>query len=159
DYRDETGTYDAVASIEMFEAVGERYWPRYFETLHRVLRPGGRAVIQAITIAEDRFERYRSTSDFIQQYIFPGGMLATKSRIAGEAARAGLRLDGVHEFGLDYARTLETWLERFDAAEPAVRQLGFPVRFVRMWRFYLAYCAAGFLSGTTNVGQYTLFRD
>ncbi len=159
DYRDEAGTYDAVASIEMFEAVGERYWPQYFAALHRVLRPGGRAVIQAITIADDRFERYRSTSDFIQRYIFPGGMLATPGRIDEEANRAGLRPEGRHLFGRDYARTLTLWLERFDARETAVRALGFPTRFIRMWRFYLAYCAAGFISGTTDVGQYTFVRD
>ena len=158
DYRDEQGTYDAVASIEMFEAVGERWWPAYFATLHRVLRPGGRAVIQAITIAEDRFERYRRTSDFIQQYIFPGGMLATRTRIAEEAGRAGLALEARHDFGADYARTLKLWLARFDQQEAAVRGLGFDTRFVKMWRFYLAYCAAGFIAGTTDVGQYTFAR-
>jgi cyclopropane-fatty-acyl-phospholipid synthase len=158
DYRDERGTYDAVASIEMFEAVGERYWPAYFSTLQRVLRPGGRAVIQAITIAEDRFERYRTTSDFIQQYIFPGGMLATRTRIAEEAWRAGLRLLARHDFGADYARTLKLWLKRFDQQEPSVRGQGFDTRFIRMWRFYLAYCAAGFIAGTTDVGQYTFAR-
>ena len=158
DYRDERGTYDAVASIEMFEAVGERYWPAYFSTLRNVLRPGGRAVIQAITIDEDRFERYRTTSDFIQQYIFPGGMLATKSRIAEEAAQAGLQLEARHDFGIDYARTLKAWLKRFDQQESAVRGLGFDTRFVKMWRFYLAYCAAGFIAGTTDVGQYTFTR-
>ena len=159
DYRDECGTYDAVASIEMFEAVGERYWPTYFSTLSRVLRPGGRAVVQAISIAEDRFDRYRTTSDFIQQYIFPGGMLATKTRIAEEAERAGLRLDARHDFGTDYAKTLCMWLAKFDAATPQVRALGFDERFVRMWRFYLAYCAAGFNAGTTDVAQYTFVRD
>lgn len=158
DYRDERGTYDAVASIEMFEAVGERYWPTYFSQLYRVLRPGGRAVIQAITIDEDRFERYRTTSDFIQQYIFPGGMLATRSRIAEEAERAGLQLEARHDFGEDYARTLKAWLKRFDQQETAVRGLGFDTRFVKMWRFYLAYCAAGFIAGTTDVGQYTFTR-
>ena len=159
DYRDERGTYDAVASIEMFEAVGERYWPSYFSTLARVLRPGGRAVIQAISIDESRFDRYRTTSDFIQQYIFPGGMLATKTRIADEAQRAGLRLDARHDFGADYAQTLCLWLERFDAAAPAVSALGFDERFIRMWRFYLAYCAAGFNAGTTDVAQYTFVRE
>ena len=159
DYRDERGTYDAVASIEMFEAVGERYWPAYFSTLARVLRPGGRAVIQAISIDEDRFDRYRTTSDFIQQYIFPGGMLATKTRIADEAQQAGLRLDARHDFGPDYSRTLCLWLERFDQADPAVRALGFDERFIRMWRFYLAYCAAGFNAGTTDVAQYTFVRE
>ena len=158
DYRDERGTYDAVASIEMFEAVGERYWPAYFSKLHDVLRPGGRAVIQAITIAEDRFERYRTTSDFIQQYIFPGGMLATRSRITDEAERSGLQLEARHDFGADYATTLKHWLKNFDRKEATVRGDGFDTRFVKMWRFYLAYCAAGFIAGTTDVGQYTFTR-
>ena len=158
DYRDEHRTFDAVASIEMIEAVGERYWPMYFSTLQRVLKPGGRAVIQSITIAEERFERYRRTSDFIQQYIFPGGMLPTAERIVSEAARAGLQLESQFRFGGDYASTLGRWLQRFDAAEPAVRALGFDTRFVRMWRFYLAYCAAGFIAGTTDVGHYTFVR-
>ena len=158
DYRDAHGTYDAVVSIEMFEAVGERYWPAYFSTLHDVLRPGGRVVIQAITIDEERFERYRTTSDFIQQYIFPGGMLATRSRIAGEAERAGLQLEARHDFGADYARTLKLWLRSFDQKEATVRGGGFDTRFIRMWRFYLAYCAAGFIAGTTDVGQYTFTR-
>ena len=156
DYRDEPRTYDAVVSIEMFEAVGERYWPLYFERIRRALRPHGRAVIQAITIAEDRFERYRAASDFIQQYIFPGGMLATKSRMADEAAAAGLRLESRYDFGGDYGRTLLRWLESFDREERAIRSLGFDTRFIRMWRFYLAYCVAGFASATTDVSQFTL---
>jgi cyclopropane-fatty-acyl-phospholipid synthase len=156
DYRDERGSYDAVASIEMFEAVGEKYWPAYFATLRRALAPGGRACVQTITIADARFERYRTQSDFIQQYIFPGGMLASPSRFAAEAARAGLDIARTHAFGSDYAETLRRWLSAFDAAAGAVRAQGFDERFVRCWRFYLAYCIAGFASGSTDVAQYTL---
>lgn len=155
DYRDVTGQYDGVASIEMIEAVGERYWPVYFDTIRRVLAPGARASIQAITIADDRFARYRTQSDFIQQYIFPGGMLASPSRLVAEAARAGLKLVDCHAFGADYAQTLVRWLTAFDAAAPEIMAQGFDARFVRCWRFYLAYCAAGFATCTTDVGQYT----
>jgi cyclopropane-fatty-acyl-phospholipid synthase len=156
DYRDERGIYDGVASIEMFEAVGEKWWPDYFAVLRRVLRPGGRAAIQTITIADDRFERYRTQSDFIQQYIFPGGMLASPSRFAAEAARAGFAIAAKLDFGADYAQTLKRWLAAFDAATGTLRSDGFDERFIRCWRFYLAYCAAGFDSGTIDVTQYTL---
>jgi cyclopropane-fatty-acyl-phospholipid synthase len=156
DYRDERGTYDGVASIEMFEAVGEKYWPAYFCALRRALEQGRRACVQTITIADARFERYRTQSDFIQQYIFPGGMLASPSRFAEEAARAGFDVAGTHAFGRDYAETLARWLAAFDAAAHAVRAQGFDERFVRCWRFYLAYCIAGFASGSTDVAQYTL---
>ncbi len=158
DYRDVRGTFDGIASIEMFEAVGERYWPAYFRTIHDALRPGGRACIQTITIADDRFERYRTQSDFIQQYIFPGGMLASPARFVDVAKDAGLTLTRVHTFGRDYAETLKRWLALFDENTPAIRALGFEERFVRCWRFYLAYCAAGFDTGTTDVGQYTFTR-
>jgi cyclopropane-fatty-acyl-phospholipid synthase len=154
DYRDVRGTYDGIASIEMFEAVGERYWPAYFRTVRAALRPGGRACIQTITIADDRFERYRTQSDFIQQYVFPGGMLASPARFIDVARDAGLTLARVH-----YAETLKRWLAAFDAGTPAIRALGFDERFIRCWRFYLAYCAAGFDTGTTDVGQYTFVRD
>jgi len=156
DYRDERGIYDGVASIEMFEAVGEKYWPAYFATLRGALAPGGRACVQAITIADARFERYRTQSDFIQQYIFPGGMLASPSRIITATAQAGLEVLAVHAMAPDYAETLARWLAAFDANAAAVRAQGFDDRFVRCWRFYLAYCIAGFLSGTTDVAQYTL---
>lgn len=158
DYRNITGTYDGIASIEMFEAVGERYWPAYFRAVHAALRPGGRACVQTITIAEDRFERYRTQSDFIQQYIFPGGMLASPGRFVDVAAAAGLALERVHAFGHDYAETLKRWLASFDVSTSAIRALGFDEKFVRCWRFYLAYCAAGFDSGTTDVAQYTFVR-
>jgi len=156
DYRDVRGRFDAVASIEMFEAVGERYWPAYFRAVRSVLRPGARACIQTITIADGRFERYRTQSDFIQQYIFPGGMLASPARLESEARAAGLEPSGAHAFGGDYAETLRHWLAAFDAQCEAIRAQGFDERFIRCWRFYLAYCAAGFLSRTTDVAQYTL---
>ena len=158
DYRDVRGAYDGIASIEMFEAVGERYWPAYFSAIRRSLAIGGRACIQAITIAEDRFDRYRTQSDFIQQHIFPGGMLASRSRLVAEAGRQGLTLKGVHAFGGDYAQTLLRWLASFDAAAPALRTRGFDDTFLRCWRFYLAYCAAGFATATTDVAHYT-FRN
>jgi cyclopropane-fatty-acyl-phospholipid synthase len=157
DYRDVRGTFDGVASIEMIEAVGEAYWPSYFGAVRDLLRPGGRACIQAITIADERFDRYRTQSDFIQQYVFPGGMLLSPSRIVAEAGRAGLRLVRERRFGADYATTLRRWLAAFDAsAETITAQFG--IAFVRCWRFYLAYCAAGFATGTTDVGQYTFER-
>jgi len=140
----------------MFEAVGEKYWPAYFATLRGALVPGGRACVQAITIADARFERYRTQSDFIQQYIFPGGMLASPSRIVAGTAQAGLEVLATHAMAPDYAETLARWMEAFDANAAAVRAQGFDDRFVRCWRFYLAYCIAGFLSGTTDVAQYTL---
>jgi cyclopropane-fatty-acyl-phospholipid synthase len=159
DYRDVRGQFDGVASIEMFEAVGERYWPAYFAAVRDALRPGGRACIQAISIADDRFEQYRTQSDFIQQYIFPGGMLASKTRLVAAAHAAGLALERVHAFGHDYAETLKRWLAAFDASLPAIRALGFDERFIRCWRFYLAYCAAGFDTETTDVAQYTFIRS
>jgi cyclopropane-fatty-acyl-phospholipid synthase len=158
DYRDVRGTYDGIASIEMFEAVGERYWPAYFRAIHDALRPGGRACIQTITIADDRFERYRTQSDFIQQYVFPGGMLASPARFVDVAQTVGLSLARVHTFGRDYAETLKRWLAAFDLNTPAIRAQGFDEKFIRCWRFYLAYCAAGFDTGTTDVGQYTFVR-
>ena len=159
DYRDVEGTFDGIASIEMFEAVGERYWPAYFRTIHDALRPGGRACIQTITIADDRFERYRTQSDFIQQYVFPGGMLASPARFVDVARDAGLTLARVHTFGRDYAETLKRWLAAFDENTPEIRAQGFDEKFIRCWRFYLAYCAAGFDTGTTDVGQYTFVRN
>jgi cyclopropane-fatty-acyl-phospholipid synthase len=158
DYRDVRDRYDAVVSIEMIEAVGERWWPAYFRAVRAALAPGGRACIQAITIADERFARYRTQSDFIQQYIFPGGMLPSPTRLVAEADAAGLTLSRVKAFGRDYAETLKRWLAAFDAHASDVRALGFDARFVRGWRFYLAYCAAGFDSETTDVAQYTFVR-
>ncbi len=153
DYRDVQGAYDHIVSIEMVEAVGEKYWPRYFATLARHLRPGGKALIQAITIADHAFEQYRRGTDFIQRYIFPGGMLLSPQKLAEQARQAGLKLGHAYGFGPDYARTLAAWLERFDRVSEKIREMGFDERFQRMWRYYLAYCIAGFSTGRTDVLQ------
>ncbi|MDB5446517.1 MAG: Cyclopropane-fatty-acyl-phospholipid synthase [Phenylobacterium sp.] len=160
DYRDVAGRYDAVVSIEMFEAVGEAFWPVYFQRLAQLLKPGGRAGLQVITIRDDLFEDYQRRPDFIQLEIFPGGMLPTQGRLAREAGRAGLSVspDGWARFGQDYARTLAAWREGFDAAWPQIAELGFDARFRRLWRYYLAYCEAGFRSGRTEVVQVALQR-
>jgi cyclopropane-fatty-acyl-phospholipid synthase len=156
DYRDLEGRFDHVASIEMFEAVGERYWPVYFGTLRERLKPGGRAVVQTITIAESKFERYRTGTDFIQQYIFPGGMLPSPQRFRAEAAAQGLAVAGMHAFGADYAETLRRWHRHFDEVAARVEAQGFDERFMRTWRFYLAYCEAGFRARATDVVQAVL---
>ena len=156
DYRDEAGEYDGIASIEMFEAVGEVFWPSYFATLKRCLKPGGRACLQTIVIADRLFERYRTGTDFVQQYIFPGGMLPSPSVFRARAEAAGLNVINEHRFGTDYARTLATWRARFHARLDDVRALGFDDRFVRIWDFYLAYCEAAFARENTDVVQYTL---
>lgn len=153
DYRDVEGKFDHIVSIEMIEAVGEKYWPRYFAALAQHLRPGGTALIQAITIADQAFEQYRRSTDFIQRYIFPGGMLLSRQKLAEQARQAGLKLADACAFGQDYARTLASWLERFDRVSDRVRQMGFDERFLRMWRYYLAYCIAGFSTGRTDVLQ------
>ncbi len=159
DYRDERGTYDGIASVEMFEAVGERYWPAWFAALGRCLSPGGRAVIQTITIDESLFARYRRGTDFIQQFIFPGGMLPTPSGFEALARRAGFTVKQRFAFGLDYARTLGLWRERFMGCLPQVRAQGFDEAFIRTWEFYLAYCEAAFEHGNTDVVQFTLERQ
>lgn len=159
DYRDVTDTYDRVASIEMFEAVGEDYWPAYFEQVRNVLKPGGKAGLQIITIADSAFEEYRRTTDFIQRYIFPGGMLPSPTVLADHISKAGLRLVANREFGLDYGRTLRIWQERFADAWPKIETLGFDERFKRLWHFYLAYCEAGFNTANTDVTQVTLARS
>jgi cyclopropane-fatty-acyl-phospholipid synthase len=156
DYRDEQGQYDAIVSVEMFEAVGEAYWPAYFQTLRRCLKPGGRAAIQTITIADAYFERYRRGTDFIQQYVFPGGMLPSPSRFEALAHAAGLTVVKRFAFGRDYARTLALWREVFMSKLPQVREQGFDQRFIRIWEFYLAYCEAAFRHDSTDVYQYTL---
>jgi cyclopropane-fatty-acyl-phospholipid synthase len=159
DYRDTKGTFDRIASIEMIEAVGEAHWPHYFHSLRERLKSGGIAVIQAITIAEQHFARYRGNVDFIQRYIFPGGMLPTERIIAEEAARAGLGFERIESFGQCYAKTLAHWRERFEAAWPSIAALGFDERFRRMWRFYLSYCEAGFIEGAIDAGIYRLKRS
>ena len=158
DYRDVTGLFDRIVSIEMMEAVGEAYWPNYFATLRDRLKPGGLAVIQAITIDEDKFDGYRRCTDFIQHYIFPGGMLPTISEIQRQTGRAGLTVRSMETFGLSYARTLAAWRQRFHAAWPEIQRLGFDERFRRMWDYYLAYCEGGFRAGTINVGLYVLSK-
>ncbi|MEO6745007.1 MAG: cyclopropane-fatty-acyl-phospholipid synthase family protein [Caldimonas sp.] len=157
DYRDlDSGRYDAIASIEMFEAVGREYWPGFFAVVRDRLKPGGRACIQSITIRDDLFERYVGSTDFIQQYIFPGGLLPSVPTFKAAAAAAGLAVVEELDFGLDYAETLRRWREAFFSAEDPVRQLGFDTRFVRIWDFYLAYCEAAFETGNTSVVQFTL---
>ena len=159
DYRDiDDGPFDAIASIEMFEAVGREYWPSFFEALKRQLKPGGKACIQSITIRDDMFERYVRSTDFIQQYIFPGGLLPSPSAFRAAAAQAGLVVVNELEFGLDYAETLRRWREAFLRHDGPVRQLGFDTRFMRIWEFYLAYCEAAFATGNTSVMQFTLQR-
>ena len=152
------GKFDAIVSIEMFEAVGREYWGTYFETIQRNLKPGGRACIQSITIRDDLFDRYVRSTDFIQQYIFPGGLLPSPAEFRKAAASAGLEVVRELDFGLDYAETLRRWRDRFLSAEGPVRQLGFDSRFMRIWEFYLAYCEAAFATGNTSVMQFTLQR-
>jgi cyclopropane-fatty-acyl-phospholipid synthase len=158
DYREVGGAFDRVAAIEMFEAVGERNWPAFFGLLRRRLVPGGMAALQVITIAESRFARYRRRADFIQRYIFPGGMLPSPDALRRAAAAAGLRPGAAETFGPSYARTLAEWHRAFDHAWPAVAGLGFDERFRRMWKFYLAYCEGGFRAGAIDVGQYRFDR-
>lgn len=155
DYRDVREEFDAIASIEMFEAVGEAHWSIYFDQLMACLKPGGRASLQVITIREDIFDQYYRSVDFIQKYVFPGGILPPPSRLEAEARRAGLTPAGVHMFGKSYARTLEAWHARYARAWPTIEPLGFDNRFDRTWRFYLAYCEAGFDTGRIDVGQFT----
>jgi cyclopropane-fatty-acyl-phospholipid synthase len=159
DYRDAAGTFDGIVSIEMFEAVGEAYWPGYFEAIRARLAPGGRAVVQSIVIADRYFDDYRTSSDFIRTYIFPGGMLPSVPAFEAAARAAGLRVVDRFAFGQDYARTLAVWKDRFDAQADGVRALGFDECFIRMWDFYLAYCAAAFGHGNTDVVQFTLVDD
>ena len=157
DYRDiADGPFDAIASIEMFEAVGRAYWPSYFETLKTQLKPGGAACVQSITIRDDLFERYLKSTDFIQQYIFPGGLLPSPSAFRAAAAEAGLRVVNELDFGVDYAETLKRWRASFLSADTQVRKLGFDTRFMRIWEFYLGYCEAAFATGNTSVMQFTL---
>ena len=160
DYRDIADEpFDAIVSIEMFEAVGREYWDGYFRTVATKLKPGGRACIQSITIRDDLFDRYVRSTDFIQQYVFPGGLLPSPSQFRAHAAKAGLRVVNELAFGADYARTLHHWREAFLRHEASVRSLGFDTRFMRLWEFYLAYCEAAFAAGNTDVMQFTLVRD
>jgi cyclopropane-fatty-acyl-phospholipid synthase len=158
DYRDVEGQFDRVASIEMFEAVGEEYWPTYFRKLHDVLSPGGRAGLQIITIRDELFGQYRKRADFIQKHVFPGGMLPSETRLMEETAKAGLEWRGIVRFGQHYADTCAEWARRFEAAWDEIKGLGFDERFRRLWRFYLGYCEAGFRTERTNVVQLSLTR-
>ena len=159
DYRDEAGAFDRVVSIEMIEAVGEAYWPTYFATLRQRVKPGGIAVIQAITIAEDRFAAYRRYPDFIQKHIFPGGMLPTRTIICEQISQAGLTLRHQEHFGTSYARTIAAWRERFLATWPHLQDLGFDTAFRRKWEYYFAYCEVGFETGLLGVGLYQFTPD
>ncbi|MDE2516426.1 MAG: class I SAM-dependent methyltransferase [Rhodospirillales bacterium] len=165
DYRDVGGAFDAIVSVEMIEAVGEAYWPTYFATLRERLVPGGRAMVQAITIADRCFADYRATTDFIQRHIFPGGMLPSPAILRRETEKAGLRWEDVHWFGSDYATTLSRWQSAFQRAWPRIVTMvpggsarAFDDRFKRLWEYYLAYCEAGFRAGWTDVGQCLLAR-
>ena len=159
DYRDSAGQYDAIASIEMFEAVGQSYWPGYFECVARNLKPGGRACIQTIVIADDLFERYSKSTDFIQQYIFPGGMLPSPAEFGRAAESQGLRVVDAFCFGRDYAETLRQWRASFLAQRTALEKQGFDGRFLLTWEFYLAYCEAAFEAHNTDVMQFTLIKE
>ena len=156
DYRDVRGTFDRIVSIEMLEAVGRAYWPSYFKTLKDRLARDGRAVLQVITLDEKRYETYRGQVDFIQRYVFPGGMLPTPTIMREQIAEAGLSLKGTFTFGQSYATTLAEWSKRFQHALPQVEAMGFDKRFQRMWTYYLAYCEGGFRAGILDVGLYTI---
>ena len=158
DYRDVSGSFDAVVSIEMFEAVGQENWATYFNKVQSLLRPGGKAGIQVITIDDVRFEAYRNRPDFIQKYIFPGGMLASPERFEEAARCAGLDVEDRLFFGTSYAETLHLWNQKFQTRWPEISDLGFDDRFRRLWTYYLAYCEAGFRTGAIDVAQYTLVK-
>jgi len=158
DYRDTQEQFDGIISIEMFEAVGAPYWDTYFETIFKRLKPGAKAVIQTITIDERLFDRYQRGTDFIQRYIFPGGMLPTKTGFAARAKKAGLVVEDSFFFGQDYARTLAEWTKIFLKHRHEIEAMGYDRRFQKMWLFYLAYCEAGFAQSNLDVGQFTLGR-
>jgi cyclopropane-fatty-acyl-phospholipid synthase len=158
DYRDVAEQFDRIASIEMFEAVGERYWPVFFKQVFERLKPGGVAALQIITIADEFFDSYRRKADFIQRYIFPGGMLPSLSALRSQAAAAGLEWRADSGFGAHYAMTLAQWRQRFELVWPEIRQMGFDERFRRMWNYYLAYCEVGFSLGRIDLKQLALAR-
>ncbi len=158
DYRDVTGQFDAVASIEMFEAVGQEYWPSYFSKIAEVLKPGGRAALQIITIDDKYFDGYRRRADFIQTYIFPGGMLPSPQRLKEETERVGMKFTTDQMFGKSYARTVDEWAKRFDLAWDRIKGGKFDEQFRRLWLYYLAYCSAGFRTGRIDVGQFVLTK-
>jgi cyclopropane-fatty-acyl-phospholipid synthase len=159
DYRDHCGTYDAIASVEMVEAVGRRWWPVYLDRIGLALKPGGRAALQFIALRSELFDSYARSADFIQTYIFPGGMLLLEESFRALAEDRGLRWTDRHGFGLDYAETLRLWRERYDAAVAAGRLNGFSDQFHDLWRYYLMYCEGGFRGGGIDVAQVTLIKD
>ena len=158
DYRDETGTYDGIASIEMFEAVGQKYWPVYFDTIRERLKPGCLATLQVITVGDHRWEAYQRSVDFIRKYIFPGGMLPSPGALRAEVEKAGLSVARSIEFGASYNQTLRRWHEVFNARWDDVAALGFDDRFRRMWNYYLTSCAGAFGNATVDVTQITVSR-
>jgi cyclopropane-fatty-acyl-phospholipid synthase len=158
DYRDVQGSFDRIVSIEMFEAIGEKQWRQYFDVCRERLKPGGMAALQIITIADERFDAYRRNPDFIQLYIFPGGMLPSPSVLDASARSAGLGIETMRTFAQSYAETLKEWRARFDDAWPRIAPLGFDERFKRMWDYYLAYCEGGFRAGAIDVAQFKLTR-
>ena len=159
DYRDVEGSFDRIASIEMFEAVGEEHWPRFFEVVRERLVKGGVAALQIITVANEHFQAYRKDADFIQLYIFPGGMLPSPAALNDVVTRANLGFEQVRSFALSYAETLKRWRESFDAQWQEIVPLGFDERFKRMWDYYLAACEAGFRAGTIDVAQFRVVRN
>jgi cyclopropane-fatty-acyl-phospholipid synthase len=159
DYRDVSGQFDRIVSVEMFEAVGEEHWPTYFDQLRNCLLPGGKAGLQIISIANERYEGYRNTADFIQKYIFPGGMLPSPEKLDLHIEQAGLKKTGQLNFGASYARTLELWRKEFLRNWDAIEKLGYTTKFRRMWEYYLCYCEAGFRRNTIDVGHYILQKD
>ena len=158
DYRDVDGEYDGVASIEMFEAVGEAYWPSYFSKISSSLSPGARAALQIITIDDALFASYRKRVDFIQKYIFPGGMLPSREALSSQFEKAGLKFEKADMFGQSYATTLRHWADEFRAAWPEIKPLGFDRQFRNLWEYYLCYCEAGFKTGRTDVGQFVVSK-
>ncbi len=158
DYRDIAGKYNHIVSIEMFEALGFQYWKKYFNVLYSILRPGGKLVIQSITINNDDFLSYKNCSDFIQQYIFPGGMLPSAKIVKDIATKQGFLHNDNFEFGLDYGATLKKWEENFTNALDKIKMLGFDERFIRTWRFYLKYCQGGFESRKLSVSQFNFIK-
>ncbi len=159
DYRDEKNKYDAIVSIEMFEAVGEKFWPNYFDKVHQCLENQGLAMIQTITIRDDLFDQYRKRSDYIRAYTFPGGMLPSLEKFKMQANRANLDCKDVFSFGKDYAKTLKEWLKNFKKVEKTILDFGYKQEFIRSWEFYLALCIGGFESGQTNVSQILLQKN
>ena len=158
DYRDVQGDFDRIASIEMFEAVGEKYWPTFFTKVSSILKPGGKAGLQIITIDDKKFKTYRKNADFIQKYIFPGGMLPSKDALNDEFNKAHLKLQETVDFRLDYAETLARWRAKFNEQWHEIKLMGFDERFKHMWEYYLAYCEAGFKTGTIDVSQFFLHK-